>query len=183
MVLLRKYIEYARAYARPLMTPAAEAVIVEFYLQLRSRSARLPGALPVTVRTLEALVRLCEARARCDLRDAVSGDDASDVVDLVRLALPDTFTGDGVPGAFGAPGARGGSFRGIKGEPARLLAALAAEARAKDGGYLSYGEIVAVADRIQVNVPDLAAVVEKLNYDGDLLKHGRLYTVRGTQQP
>ena len=179
MPLLRKYIEYARAYARPLMTAEAEAVIVEFYLTLRSRCARVPGSLPVTVRTLEALVCLSEARARCDLREAVSAQDAADVVELMRLALPDTFTGDGMPGAYGGGGRAGGSFRGLKGEPARLLAALTAEAITKDGGYLSYGEIVAVADRIQINVPDLTAVVDKLNYDGDLLKHGRLYSVRG----
>ena len=95
----------------------------------------------------------------------------------MRLGLADTFTGTALPGAFG--GGRGASFNGLKGEPARLLAAIAAEAGTKEGGYLSYGEIVAVADRIQSNVPDLMAAVEKLNYDGDLLKRGRLYTVRG----
>lgn len=180
MPLLRKYIEYARTYARPVMTAEAEEVVVDFYVTLRARCARTPGCLPVTVRTLEALARLCEARARCDLRDAVTAQDAGDVVELMRLGLGDTFTGASLPGAFG--GGRAATFSGLKGEPARLLAAIAAEAGTKEGGYLSYGEIVAVADRIQCNVPDLMAAVEKLNYDGDLLKRGRLYTVRGLNQ-
>jgi DNA replicative helicase MCM subunit Mcm2 (Cdc46/Mcm family) len=133
----------------------------------------------VTVRTLEALARLCEARARADLRHSATRDDALDVVALMKEALPDTFTGEPLPGAYSC-GAGGGSSS-LQGEPRRFLAALAAEARTKDGGYLSYAECVAVADRIGLNVPDVLALVERLNYDGELLKHGRLYTVTGVK--
>jgi DNA helicase MCM8 len=48
-----------------------------FYLQLRAdSSAAGAGSSPVTARQLESLVRLAEARARCELREVVTREDA-----------------------------------------------------------------------------------------------------------
>ena len=67
-----------------------------------------------------------------------------------------------------------------RGEAKRLLAALAAEAGTDDAGaarsgYFSMHEIMAVADRIMLNVPDLEAFIHRLNEAGELLMHGRLF--------
>jgi DNA helicase MCM8 len=156
-----------------------------FYLKLRARSSGAPDDLPVTMRTLESLARLCEARARAELRESASAADAEDVVELMQEALGDAvFTGDAPDGAFAPPGAGGRAAGGARGEARRLLSALAAEAArdersaAAKGGYFSYAEIAAVADRIALNVPDLEQFVARLNDAGELLAHGRLYRVR-----
>jgi hypothetical protein len=48
-----------------------------FYLELRSSSCGgISGSLPITARQLESLVRLAEARARLELREMVTADDA-----------------------------------------------------------------------------------------------------------
>lgn len=47
-----------------------------YYLQLRAAAAASPGSLPVTARQLESLVRLSEARARAELREWVTREDA-----------------------------------------------------------------------------------------------------------
>ena len=47
----------------------------EFYLTLRKGSTSADGT-PITARQLESLVRLAEARARVDLRDEVTAEDA-----------------------------------------------------------------------------------------------------------
>ena len=47
----------------------------EFYLRLRKGSTSADGT-PITARQLESLVRLAEARARVDLRDEVTAEDA-----------------------------------------------------------------------------------------------------------
>ena len=52
------------------------AVLRDYYLQLRAQSAAEPGSLPVTARQLESLVRLSEARARVELREEVTREDA-----------------------------------------------------------------------------------------------------------
>ena len=50
--------------------------------------------MPPQARQLESLARLAEARARAELRQVVSREDAEDVVDLVREALYDKFMDD-----------------------------------------------------------------------------------------
>lgn len=48
-----------------------------FYLSLRSSSCGgISSSLPITARQLESLVRLAEARARVELRETVTADDA-----------------------------------------------------------------------------------------------------------
>lgn len=54
--------------------PAAE-MLQNFYLRLRDRSTSADGT-PITARQLESLVRLAEARARLDLREEITAEDA-----------------------------------------------------------------------------------------------------------
>lgn len=49
----------------------------DFYLSLRASSCGgISSSLPITARQLESLVRLAEARARAELRELVTADDA-----------------------------------------------------------------------------------------------------------
>ncbi|KAL6841378.1 hypothetical protein ACP4OV_028896 [Aristida adscensionis] len=73
--LLCTYISYAREYIFPRMTKAAADILGQFYLRLRGRSFSADGT-PITARQLESLVRLAEARARVDLREEVTAEDA-----------------------------------------------------------------------------------------------------------
>lgn len=50
-------------------------MLQSFYLQSRQRSRATDGT-PVTARQLESLVRLAEARARVELREEVTAQDA-----------------------------------------------------------------------------------------------------------
>jgi DNA helicase MCM8 len=148
-------------------------------MQLRSRSSS-GDALPVTTRTLESLVRLTEARARAELRQAATAADAEDVCELMRESLAHTVYVGAAPGGFAGP--PGGGAGGAKGEARRLLAALAAlaaqaarEDRGAASGVFSRPEILAVADTIELAVPDLDSLLDKLNEAGELLMSGRNY--------
>lgn len=55
-------------------SPAADS-LQKFYLDLRKQSDSADGT-PITARQLESLVRLAEARARVDLREEVTLEDA-----------------------------------------------------------------------------------------------------------
>jgi DNA helicase MCM8 len=82
---LRKYFAYARKYCRPLLSAGARAKLHAFFLHLRRLSALSPTeSTPVTVRQLEALVRMAEARARAELQELVTPQHAQDVIDLMR---------------------------------------------------------------------------------------------------
>jgi DNA helicase MCM8 len=140
--LLRKYVSYARRFCHPTLSHEAKLVLKEcayfpfyspisctdrrtiaarsFYLQLRARSSS-GDALPVTTRTLESLVRLTEARARAELREAATAADAEDVVELMRESLAHSVYTGADAGGFAGPSGGGGG--GLKGEARRLLAA------------------------------------------------------------
>jgi len=69
--ILRKYIEYVRRYVHPRLTPQAAKVLQKFYLVMRSEVLIGQGAIPVTTRNLESLIRLAQARSRLECRDEV----------------------------------------------------------------------------------------------------------------
>lgn len=57
------------------MTKPAADILQKFYLHLRDHNTSLDST-PITARQLESLVRLAEARARVDLREEISAQDA-----------------------------------------------------------------------------------------------------------
>ncbi|CAH2102440.1 unnamed protein product [Euphydryas editha] len=91
LVLLRKYIAYARRYVHPKLSKEAANVLQDFYLELRHKHQNNDGA-PITTRQLEACIRLTQARARVDLREEATVQDAYDVISLVKHSLVDTFS-------------------------------------------------------------------------------------------
>jgi replicative DNA helicase Mcm len=93
---LKKYIGYANLNVFPQLTAEAAEVIENFYVDLR-KSAEGGGAIPITARQLESLVRLAEARARMALRSDVNKEDARAAVRLMeeslRMVALDRITG------------------------------------------------------------------------------------------
>lgn len=81
--VLRKYISYARQYVKPTLSNASAAILQKFYLGLRKR-VESPANLAACSRQLEALIRLTEARAKLDLREETTEQDALEIVELVQ---------------------------------------------------------------------------------------------------
>ena len=78
----------ARPYSKALRTQRPVQELKDFYLKLRKRESHA-DATPVTARQLESLVRLAEARARVEMRECVTKQDAADVVELMNESLFD----------------------------------------------------------------------------------------------
>lgn len=92
--LLRKYIGYAKKYCpSPVISDEARSILQEFYLSLRENQST-SDYTPITTRQIESMVRLAEARARLELRDQVTKQDAEDVVQIVRQSLKEAFEDD-----------------------------------------------------------------------------------------
>ena len=81
--MLRQYIIYARTFVHPKLTGAAAMILQECYMKIRANS-RVGDTLPSTMRQLESLVRLAQARARMELREIVRESDARNVVQLME---------------------------------------------------------------------------------------------------
>ncbi|XP_076938678.1 putative DNA helicase MCM8 [Bidens hawaiensis] len=164
--LLRKYIAYARTYVFPRMSKEAAKILQDFYLKLRDRNTSADGT-PVTARQLESLVRLAQARARVDLREEITVNDAKDVVEIMKESLYDKYVDEHGVVDFG----RSGGMSHQK-EAKRFLSALNKKSEIEQKDCFSISEIFSLADRIGLRVPDVDSFVENLNNVGYLLKKG-----------
>ena len=94
--LIRKYIAYAKQHCNPVLTEEAGKILRRFYINMRKR-AEGGGAIPITLRQFEALIRLSEASARIQLSKEVRKEDAQRAIRLMRFSLRqlgfDTETG------------------------------------------------------------------------------------------
>nr|WP_294997979.1 minichromosome maintenance protein MCM [uncultured Methanobrevibacter sp.] len=85
--LLRKYIAYARRNVNPQLTDEANEVLKEFYVSTRNSNPEEQGAVPITARQLEAIIRLSEASAKIKLKEYVEKEDAEKAVRLQMACL------------------------------------------------------------------------------------------------
>ncbi len=96
--LLRKYISYARRNVFPKLSKGASEKIKEFYIELR-RKSKDAGAVAITPRYLEGLVRLAEAHAKIRLSKSVDEVDSDAAVGLFNYVMSQIMT-DRETGAF-----------------------------------------------------------------------------------
>ncbi len=86
--MLRKYIAYAKQNVFPELTDDALAEIRRYYVQMRNQgSSEGGGAIPISARQLEGLVRLSEASAKVRLSNKVTRKDAKIAIELVHHCL------------------------------------------------------------------------------------------------
>lgn len=87
--VLRAYIAYARQECYPVLTDAAQEELQERYLKIRLAASESDSTVPTTPRTLEAMTRLAEAKARTRIAETITVDDVTRVCDMVEAALRD----------------------------------------------------------------------------------------------
>jgi len=84
---LKKYIHYAKTRMTPKLTNDATERIVQHYGELRAKDAGSHNTLPVTARTLETLIRLSSAVAKCRLGREVLESDVDAAFGIMATAL------------------------------------------------------------------------------------------------
>jgi replicative DNA helicase Mcm len=89
---LRKYIAYAKRHCFPVMTPEAMKLINEYYVSMRRRSEH--GAVAMTPRNIEAMIRLSEAHAKMNLENRVEVEDAEVAIRIVKYYLETASKGE-----------------------------------------------------------------------------------------
>jgi len=86
--LYKKYIAYAKKYCNPVMTEEAKKELNNYYVNIRKQGDD-DGAIPITARKIEGLVRLSEAAARIQLSDEVTKEHAQRAINIVMESLKD----------------------------------------------------------------------------------------------
>ena len=164
--LLRKYIAYARRWVHPALGQEAKKVLQDFYLQLRAKPQG--ETTPVTTRQLESLIRLTEARARLELREEATQQDAIEVVEIMRASMVDTFT-DNI-GALDFGRGSQGSGMSSRGAAKKFVTAVQRQAARVERNKFTVDELREVANIAGVKVPSFMDFMESLNNQGYFLK-------------
>lgn len=86
---IKKYIQYAKSRVKPALTPEASETISEIYVSLRNddMQGNQRKTSPMTVRTLETIIRLATAHAKSRLSNRVEKRDAIAAEQILRFAL------------------------------------------------------------------------------------------------
>lgn len=86
--MLRKYIAYAKKNVKPRLTAESSKRISDYYVELRKLGIKQGlGAVPMTPRQIEGLVRLAEASAKSRLSNVIEQKDADLAISLFEYML------------------------------------------------------------------------------------------------
>ncbi len=85
--LLKKYIYYIRKRGNPTLSDAATKAIEKYFLDTRAQGQGADSPVPITMRQLEAAIRLSEARAKLALKKEVTEEDVNAATKLLRSYL------------------------------------------------------------------------------------------------
>lgn len=85
---LRKYLSYCRNKCDPRVGPEAAEVLKNHYVSIRQAMKREKSSVPITVRQLEAIIRISESLAKMEMRDDV---DIGHVEEALRLFTVSTL--------------------------------------------------------------------------------------------
>eukprot|EP00954_Amorphochlora_amoebiformis_P016617 1304496-Amorphochlora_amoeboformis.AAC.1 len=84
---LKKYIEFAKARFKPLLTKPAMDFVIKSYAVLRNTEANNKMTAPITARSLETLIRLAAAHAKLHLRKTITENDCKTAMELLNFAI------------------------------------------------------------------------------------------------
>jgi len=96
---LRKYLSYCRRRCQPRLTPAAGEVLKNHYVQIRAKMKQeketgKDSGIPITVRQLEAIIRISESLARMELREDVNIEHVEEALRLFTVSTLDSANRD-----------------------------------------------------------------------------------------
>ncbi|XP_064623313.1 DNA helicase MCM8-like [Lineus longissimus] len=176
--LLRKYIGYARKYVHPSIGADAAALLQKFYLDLR-KNHHSKDSTPITTRQLESLIRLTEARARLELREAATAQDAQDVIDIMKDSMMDTFSNEF--GFLDFQRSQHGSGMSSKSQAKKFVSVLQKIAEQTYNSLFAVQQMRQIAQDAGIQVKDFEGFVSSLNNQGFLLQKGpRVYQLQTT---
>ncbi|XP_041418247.1 DNA helicase MCM8 isoform X1 [Xenopus laevis] len=167
--LLRKFVGYARQYVHPSLSPDAAQILQDFYLELRKQNQGIDST-PITTRQLESLIRLTEARARLELREKATKEDAEEVVQIMKYSLLGTFSDEF--GKLDFQRSQHGSGMSNRSKAKKFVSALNKVAEQTYNNLFEFQQLRQIARELQIQVIDFEAFIGSLNDQGYLLKKG-----------
>ena len=168
--LLRKYIAYSRKRPAPNMSDEAGVMLNQFYIGMRKQAYDTEAPIPITVRQLESLIRLSEARARARLSDTVTVEDADRVINLMTYCLRQVYI-DPESGQMDVDWIVAGTTK-TKRDRARTIKEIINDLEKQHGDKVPISEIYEVATEEGIEQDKAEEIVEVMKRDGILFAPG-----------
>ncbi|MBN1785490.1 MAG: minichromosome maintenance protein MCM [Candidatus Methanofastidiosa archaeon] len=175
--LMVKYISFARRSVTPELSEEASQKLHKFYIGLRKKGQD-SGAIPITARQLEALIRLSEARARMKLSNVVTSEDSDATISLYRSVLEKVMT-DKDSGDMDVDILMTGKASSQRHKIIVVFEIIEEIEKGHDEGA-PYDDVIKTAKERGISKEFVARAVEELKRGGDIFepRAGRLKTVR-----
>lgn len=171
--ILRKYISYAKQNCQPKLSDKAADVLIEFYLNLR-KTYKKPHCNPITMRQLESLMRLTQARAKVEMRKECTKQDALDVIEIMKVSMMDYYTDEA--GDLDFSRSMNGSGSSKSSMVKKFVAHLQTISDRRKNNIFSYDEIREEAEKVKLNCKNFGEFIGLLNTQNFILKKGpKLY--------
>jgi len=119
---MKKYIQYCKAKCKPRLSEEAGDILSSSYVKIRDdvrkrcmeAGGQAQAAIPITVRQLEALVRVSESLAKMRLDPRVQSEDIAEALRLFKVSTMTANSAD-VNGSNATPNQRGAPGEGLMG--------------------------------------------------------------------
>lgn len=85
--MIRKYVAYTKEKCNPKLVPEVGRLLKRFYINTRKNAEGAEAPVPITLRQLEALMRISQASAKIQLQDKVRKEDAQRAIRLMNCSL------------------------------------------------------------------------------------------------
>ena len=160
---LKQYIKLAKEMCNPRLTQEAALHLQSHYLECK----RSNTSWPITIRYLEALIRLSEAKAKAELRGFVTVEDSQYVVELMRKSREFNMDQRQVP----KPGKRHNSKSATLRRFQEMLVRVSAE---KGTNVFLEDQLRSLYDRLEVQLSGMqfGELIDQLNGHGIILLSG-----------
>ncbi len=169
--LLRKYVAYSKQLPAPRMSEEAWARIKKFYVDLRGIAGGEEEApVPITVRQLESLMRLSEARARTRLSNTVTEEDADCAIRLMSHCMKEVYV-DPESGRLDVDVVEVGTSK-TRRDRARTIREIISDLEREYGAEVPLTEVYDMAEEEGIEREKAEEAVEVMKRDGILFSPG-----------
>jgi replicative DNA helicase Mcm len=172
-----KYISFAKRNVEPELSKEAIDELHKFYISIRGQGGE-GGAVPITARQLEALIRLSEARARIRLSSIVTKEDALATIALYSSVIEKVMK-DKETGNIDVDMLMTGKSKSQRDRIVQITQLIETVEKDYDEGA-PYEEVQKKAKEMGITKEFLARAVEELKRGGEIFepKAGYLKTVK-----
>ncbi|XP_074039744.1 DNA helicase MCM8 isoform X3 [Leptinotarsa decemlineata] len=168
--LFRKFIAYSQKYVKSHLSDEAKTLLKAFYLTLR-KQFQTGDCTPVTTRQLNSLIRLTQARAKAELREEATKEDAEDVIEIMKFSLIDIFTDSS--GILDKTRSQNGTGTSTKSQITKLLRLIQRKSDTESKALFSTNELKEMGEMVGIGKNKFFTVLQNLNIQGFLLNKGQ----------